>query len=215
MTRIWISGTLAAALGCAATLSAQASATTQGGAPAAVQQPGGDAHRTVTVVGCVQNGAGTTGATGTTGVARTGASAAATPSGWILANASTAAPGAESAATANTAPNSNREAGAGNGTATAGAVPVPAGSGGGANRGMSGSTYLLEPGSQDMSAHAGHKVEITGTLAGMPASSTAAANTADPARATSSAAQTTANASGPVGQRLRVSSVKMISANCS
>ena len=93
----------------------------------------------------------------------------------------------------------NREAGAGGGTTTAAATPVPAGAGGGANRGMSGSTYILEPGSkpgsQDLSAHAGHKVEITGTLAGTPNPGAAAAGTsADSTRATAATTQTSANA---------------------
>jgi hypothetical protein len=225
MNRIWTMSTFAAALSCAATLFAQTGAGAGTASQTATQPPGSDAHRTVVVVGCVQRAGGTGEVTGTSGVA--GASATATtagngPSGWILANASTDV--ASAAGSAN-APNSatadgrttattNREAG----SVTDGAAPVAAGAGGGANRGMSGSTYLLE-GKLDVSAHAGHKVEITGTLAGLPNSGAAAASTSSTstARAESATSQTGTGASGSMtgGQRLTVASVKMISPNCS
>jgi hypothetical protein len=84
---------------------------------------------------------------------------------------------------------------------------------------MSGSTYLLE-GKQDLAAHAGHKVEITGTLAGTPNAgehSTAGATSTSTGRAESATAQTGTSAPGAMsgGQRLNVASVKMIAANCS
>jgi hypothetical protein len=218
MKKISIAATFAAALGCAATLFGQ---TAGAGTQAAAQTPGSDAHRTVTVVGCVQR-AGGTGAVGTSGVAAGGAAGAGSANGWILANASSGAPvmttagsasAPNSAATdANTAAGANREAG----ITASGAAPVPAGAGGGANRGMSGSTYMLE-GKQDLSAHAGHKVEITGTLDGMANSGAAASTATATGRAESATSQTGASAAAsmPAGQRLQVSSVKMISPNCS
>jgi hypothetical protein len=89
---------------------------------------------------------------------------------------------------------------------------------------MSGSTYILEPGATqpvpDLSAHMGHKVEITGTLAGTPNPGPAAAATTstDGTRPTSATAQTSANAAAasmPASQRLQVASVKMIAQTCS
>jgi hypothetical protein len=87
---------------------------------------------------------------------------------------------------------------------------------------MSGTTYILEqgtkPGSQDLSAHAGHKVEITGTLAGTPNPGVTGANTStETGRATSSTSQTsvTAPETAKAGQRLQVATVKMLSPNCS
>jgi hypothetical protein len=222
MNRVWTSATFAAALGCAATLSGQA------GTQTAAQQSGGDAHRTVTVVGCVQRSGGTDSPTGTAGVAGAGSTGTGS-TGWILANASTTpAATAEPAGAPNSTPggnttaNANREAGAAAGAPTAGA-PVAAAPGG-TNREVSGSTYILEPGtkpgSQDLSAHAGHKVEITGTLAGSPAATSGAA-TASPStetgRATSATSQTSPSLAGamPASQRLQVASVKMISQTCS
>jgi hypothetical protein len=57
---------------------------------------------------------------------------------------------------------------------------------------------MLDDPSNKLAAHIGHKVEITGTLA---------------PSATASASGSTARASA--GQRLAVSEVKMISADCS
>lgn len=229
MNRIWISTTLAAALGCAVTLSGQAGTANQTAAPNGTQQPAGDAHRTVTVVGCVQRSGGSSEATGTTGAS---ASSTTGSMGWILANASAEPAGAATSGTtgtsSSTSSSANREAG-GTSSTTGRAEAVPAGPGGGANRGMSGTTYVLEqgtkPGSQDLSAHAGHKVEITGTLTGTPnpaatgaTTTTTGANTStETGRATSSTAQTsvTASETAKAGQRLQVASVKMLSPNCS
>src|SRR6185503_14542825 len=61
----------------------------------------------------------------------------------------------------------------------------------------SGSTYTLDDPANKLVAHVGHKVEVTGTLA---------------PSATASASGSTARASA--GQRLSVSEVKMISADC-
>ena len=197
MKQTWIATTIALTLGCALTLSAQAAAGTQ--TQPAAQPPAGDAHRTVTIVGCVQRGGGTGAATGTTGVA--GASATVGSSGWILANAST-----DGAAPTNAAP---------------AATPRSSDNTTAPDR-RSGSTYILEPGSkpgsQDLSAHAGHKVEITGTLAGPPNPGAATAGTStDITRGTTATAQPSANAtaSTPAAQRLQVASVKMISQTCS
>ena len=62
----------------------------------------------------------------------------------------------------------------------------------------SGSTYTLDDPANKLVAHVGHKVEVRGTLA---------------PSATASASGSTARASA--GQRLSVSEVKMISADCS
>jgi hypothetical protein len=75
---------------------------------------------------------------------------------------------------------------------------------------MSGSSYILDGGSQDLSAHAGHRIEVTGTLSPSMSGSAGSAPTGSSAGATSSA-----GASASSGQHLQVTSVKMISANCS
>jgi hypothetical protein len=107
---------------------------------------------------------------------------------------------------------------------------------------MSASRYILEPGSQDLSAHSGHKVEVTGTLASAGASpsagasssgagaagttagtSTATGNTAGGAPsggATATATPPTASGAGATassmgaGQRIQVASVRMIASTC-
>jgi hypothetical protein len=78
---------------------------------------------------------------------------------------------------------------------------------------MAGTSYILEGGS-DLEKHAGHQIEVTGTL--VPAStgaSGAAGAGAAGAGATSGAGSTSASAAAP--QHLKVTSVRMISATCS
>ena len=75
---------------------------------------------------------------------------------------------------------------------------MPSGSAGASTpsaAGTTGSTYGLDGVSTELTPHVGHKVEITGTLERVPAA---------PGSPTSAPAQ-----------KLKVSSVKMISANCS
>jgi hypothetical protein len=102
---------------------------------------------------------------------------------------------------------------------------------------MSSSSYVIEPGTQDLSAHNGHRVEITGTLAPANSMSGAASGSAGAGSATPSGtvppagsntgatAGSTTTASGAPdtsamasasggGQRIQVTSVKMIAASC-
>src|SRR6476620_4862708 len=71
MTRVWTGATLAIALGCAATLAAQQTSSSQ-----TSQTAGSSSSRTITVTGCLQKGESSSpGATGTTGTAGATASA--------------------------------------------------------------------------------------------------------------------------------------------
>src|SRR6188472_306115 len=80
MKKVWTGATFAIALGCAASMSAQAGSTTSSS-----QTPG--ASRTITVTGCLQGGS-ASGATGTSGTAGAAASTTARSGGqFTLTNA--------------------------------------------------------------------------------------------------------------------------------
>jgi hypothetical protein len=134
----------------------------------------------ITVTGCVQRGGATSGATGTSGT--TGA-ATSTDANFILANAMIAGSAGAHAET---------------GAATTGA----------ATTGTSGaaSTYRLDADASKLSAHVGHKVEITGTLdkSAMSSSPSTATGTTPPASSTMSSNQ----------PKLKVDTVRMIAASC-
>jgi hypothetical protein len=244
MKRTWTAATLAVALGCTATIFGQAGAGTTPTTRTPNSQPGTsqqglDAHRTIKVIGCVQRAGSTPAVTGTSGstaanASKPGATASTTGNslGWILADARTDTTAAGGSSNGNPTGATNRAPGAAGGTQSAAATPLPPGAGGGANRGMSGTTYILEPSTQpgapDLAAHNGHKVEVTGTLAGMPnangvagaaAAGAVTGSTTDrpssgSARATTATAQTTADATA-ASQRIQVTSVTMISQSCS
>jgi hypothetical protein len=140
--------------------------------------------QTITVTGCLQRADQTPGATGTAGSTAGGATASgrAAADRFVLQNASIGK-GASSGATSSTAQPP---------TSTAGTA------------GMAKPSYALEGHESDLRPHAGHQVEITGTLESASSSST---STTAPAGTTSSTASSTQ-------QKLRVESVKMISATC-
>jgi hypothetical protein len=97
-------------------------------------------------------------------------------------------------------------AGSSGAATSSGAAGATAGTAGAAGSSASGTSYILEPSAAaDLSAHNGHKIEVTGTLA--PASSSS-----------SGAAGSTAGAAGSAAraahQHIQVSSVKMVSATC-
>src|SRR5439155_16124723 len=134
MTRVWTGATAAFAVACAAAVAAQT-----GGSQS-------DRDRTITVVGCLERGdqspASTTGTSGTS--TRPSSSARGE---WILKNA-TMSPGGSSASTGSTTT-----------TGTAGTTGTST-----ATEAGSGSTYILLGKSDELSKHAGHKIEITGKL---------------------------------------------------
>jgi len=138
------------------------------------------------VTGCVQR-AEQAGATGTSGAAGATTRAGSGASELTLINAVVS--GSASAAPTTTGGTSTTTG------AAAAATDAPRAA---APAATSGSTYMLDDPSNKLAAHVGHKVEITGTLA---------------PSATASASGSTARASA--GQRLAVSEVKMISADCS
>jgi hypothetical protein len=89
---------------------------------------------------------------------------------------------------------------------------------------MRGSTYILEGQASELSQHNGHEVEVTGTLAsaasstGSTGSSTGAASSSPGAAGTtpgSSASTAAGGSTASAGQRLNVTSVRMIASTCS
>lgn len=93
-----------------------------------------------------------------------------------------------------------------NATMGGGSTPSTTGTTGTAGTAASarGVSYTLEGHDADLKSHVGHRIEVTGTVE--PKSATGAA--ASPATATAGAAASSAN------DRLKVSSVKMIAADC-
>jgi hypothetical protein len=131
----------------------------------------------ITVTGCVQRetSSATAGATGTSG----SATATATGSGYVL----------------NVTPSSSASSTAGTTGSTAGTPGTT---------GTAASSYKLDADDSKLSAHVGHKVEITGTLDKSMSSSTA------PSGSTS-----TASSSSSMSPKLKVDSVRMIASSCS
>src|SRR5205823_12270347 len=72
----------------------------------------------------------------------------------------------------------------------------------------SGSTYTLVGKSDELSKHAGHKIEVTGRLDSSSSSSTTGGTT-------SGTTGTSSSSSMAAGQKLHVESIRMISADCS
>lgn len=133
----------------------------------------------ITVTGCLQrdSSSATAGATGTSGTTAASSSMAA----YVL--------------------NVTPAAGAGTTTgSTAGATTA-------GTSGAKASSYRLDADDSKLSAHVGHKVEITGSLD--KSSSTA------PSGSTSTAGATSPSASSSMSPKLKVDSVRMIAASCS
>ena len=184
----------------------------------------------MTLIGCVKAGD----TVGTSGSAAGDSSASSTRDGsgiYMLTNARMS----DSRSSSSGGPNpsgvpANSTGGAGQGGAGTSSAPGGQGTGAVGTTGRSGTTYILEGGT-DLAQHVGHQVEVTGVMAsggrdsstgGSRIGSTPGAatqggdagrdsNTADAARGgnTGSSSATTAAA------RLRVSAVRMISATCS
>jgi hypothetical protein len=177
---------MAAAIACATTLSV------------AAQTPSTTTSRTmdkpadaITVTGCLQEGSrSSTGATST---------ASTTSGSYILANA-TMGSGSSSSTAGTTAGTTAAPTTAGTtgttGTTTAGSTARPDAS------------YVLDGRESDLKNHVGHRIEVSGTL-----------ESADKAAASSPTATTTSGSASSrmdtSSQRLKVSSVRMIAAECS
>jgi len=134
----------------------------------------------VTVTGCLQRASATAGATGTSG-----STSSSSDSGFILTNAMS---GGSSAASPSSSPSS--AAGTSGSSSTS-------------------STYKLDADDAKLTAHVGHKVEVTGTI-----------ESARPMGNTSSATSSTGSASASASvasnaPKLKVESVRMIAASCS
>jgi len=84
---------------------------------------------------------------------------------------------------------------------------------------MSGTSYTLEGQETELKKHVGHKVEVTGTTGSASGSSTGTSTTGSASgtsgTATSGGTGSTSASSSMGGQTLRVTSVRMISADCS
>jgi hypothetical protein len=182
---------------------------------------------TVTVTGCVQDGSGSSGSTSSASPStKTGSG------GYVLANATT---GAGSDGNAASRPGATGSTGAG--TSTGSASAAPGGTTAGAN-----AMYTLEGKNDDLKKHVGHRVEITGTLAsgsgdrakttadssaGGGTSSSAGGTTAGTTGTSATGAAGTTRAASPRSDasgtdmgagahgRIRVSSIRMISSDCS
>ena len=188
MRRAWKITTMAIVMGCGAIIAAQNERPEQAAPTASATQ----SKPAMMVTGCVQR-AEQAGATGTSGVAGATTRAGSGASELTLTNAvvggsASAAPGGAGTSTTTGATSTTTGAAAAATDAPRAAAPAA----------TSGATYMLDDPSNKLAAHVGHKVEITGTLA---------------PSATASASGSTARASA--GQRLAVSEVKMISADCS
>jgi hypothetical protein len=185
MTRVWMGVPLALAFG-GATLLAQA-----GSQQPSTQTPTSQSQsQSITVTGCLQSPsqAGTPGATGTAGTAAGAAGQ------WRLTNATKGSP-----------------SGAAGATTPSGSAPgATAGAGAAAGSKGAGMTYVLEGRSDELAKHAGHQIEVTGTLA----PSSGAGSSPSGATGTAGAAGATPSAGAGAQQRLQVSSVRMLSANC-
>jgi hypothetical protein len=89
---------------------------------------------------------------------------------------------------------------------------------------MTGSTYVLEGRETELAQHAGHQVEVTGTLAPAGSSSSTTGTTGSTGATGSTSSGTTSASGGSTGssssmssaanQRIEVTSVRMISSTC-
>jgi len=142
-----------------------------------------DRDRSITVVGCLERGdqspAGTTGTSGTSTSAR--------PRGeWILTNATMGSGSSGSTSTTTTGS-----------TGTSGTSSATG----------SGSSYVLVGKSDELSKHAGHKIEVTGKLDSNSSSSGSYSTSGTTGTASASSSMSEA-------KKLHVDSIRMISADC-
>lgn len=214
MTRVWMSVPMAMAIAGVATLAAQ---TPGAGAQANDQS---QQNKTVTVVGCLQKGDQASSAAPTGGAATSTAAKAefmltnARMGGSASASGAAAAPGATAQGQQNPGTTGT--------TGTAGRPNADAD-----NRANAGTEmkYLLEGRADELAKHVGHQIEVTGSMSASAsnrsgaqgATGTAgAAGRADEPRAGATSPQSSTGAQASAGQeeRLQVSSIRMISANC-
>jgi len=207
MTQTWTGATLAIALSCSVTISAQRDGSKGQAAGAA-----GDSGRSVEMIGCLQGSTGRDPSTGQTAPAtsrsdnagNTGSvSGGAAGSGsFVLTNARVARIGpGDGASATGTAGGDNRSTtgnsdagGAGNGTTA-----------------MSGSSYLLEGQGPELTRYVGQQVVVTGTLApAAPGTSGTGMRLDRPGGKGSTATATTSGS-----PRILVASVRMIASTCS
>jgi hypothetical protein len=187
-----------------------------------------DTGNTVTVTGCVQDGSGAmNGATGGSSTA-SGSAGAARSASYVLAGAMMSSAGGSSRMGSTGSPTSGSTATTGT-SGTAGSTA--AGSGSPESRttgsastasgaaGSTGTSYMLEGHESELKNHVGHRVEITGTTTAaagaMTGGSATAATGTTSAPATGSTEHGGAMGNGMTGGHLRVSSIKMISSDCS
>ena len=207
MKRYWSGLFVASALAATASLGAQAQNPANTPPTDSAAQPGTQrtpappsaqtraTENTVTVTGCVANAP---------TASASGAGSATAGQG----NRDQAVPGQSAPGEGRTAPGSTAGAGATANTRAAqrfvlnNARMASTGDAGRSAVGTTGTgmtTYQLEGGTADVSAHVNHRVEVTGTLQNSPAAATGGANAAG---------------STAVGPTLRVTSVRMLSMNC-
>lgn len=206
---VWTASAVAIAAGCVVGVAAQ-----QSGTETSRAQPGANPAPTITINGCVQNagagGVGTSGssaATSTADSSRT-ASDATTGGSYILTNALMGSSG--SSGTAATSGTSSSASTSGTGaSATTDRTGSAAGTTGSATS-MRGNTYVLEGHEADLKNHVGHRIEVTGTT-----DSTSRPAAADSSATTTSGSTSASASAGTGGQRFRVSSIRMISPDCS
>jgi hypothetical protein len=77
---------------------------------------------------------------------------------------------------------------------------------------MTGSTYILEGQESQLAQHSGHEVEVTGSLAAGSGSAPGSSSTTSGSSASST---TGSGARSSMGERINVTSVRMISSTCS
>lgn len=202
MKQTWASAVIAGVFACTAVLGAQTSSARKASSRAAGTQT--QQQQTITLTGCLQdNGSAQTtasasapGAAATSRATRANRSQANSYPTYMLANASESA---GTNATATSGSTASRSVG------TAGTSPS-SGAGNGSPAASTGNgPYILQ--GMDLTREVGQRVEVTGTI--MP-----------PPRASRSRARGTSGTTSPeenqnAQQRVRVSSVKMISPNCS
>jgi hypothetical protein len=170
MRPVWMPVMFAIALGCL-TVGCQGNPAEEGSAEITRTSDAAD-NRTITVTGCLQHSRDVaTDATGTSGSAGTRSDGASRPSAgaeWILANATTSSDGGTAAHGASASAAHGSSAGQSDpssSTRAAGSAGTASGNDTRTSGMNSGDRYILEPGSEDLTAQNGHRVEVTGTLA--------------------------------------------------
>ena len=161
MKRVWTGATFAIALGCAASISAQT-----GSQPTSGSVSTSPVNRTVTVTGCLQRSGAPSSATSGTASGSSGQ--------WTLANATMGSSagtmgipgvGATGSGTISRSGSASTTLGSATPAPESASPTVPSTSSASGGSGTSSSSYILDPGTQDLSGHTGHRIEVTGNLA--------------------------------------------------